>query len=458
MKARKTVTVLKNSYVMLNRHHYSVPKDYIGKRVDIIYDADTLHIFHGLKLVTVHQRDDTPYAYTQKEAHNLPGRHGSYEKDLEEIYERAGAIDNRAASRKSRNRRSIFRRPSVHVAASCRWRASTALRDSWQPVPALPREGSTATTRSGRYWSVAMTWTSCRRTMIPRRLPPAICLRRTGTYVAGNITQINHSTTKKTTTMETNSKTAPIMQEKEQNQVTLDLMHRMRLTGMAAAFEESLTSTYAEAMTPDAFVSWLLAREWDYRSSAAIERLIRGASFRYNAYPEEIDYTINRGLSQNQMERLLSLDFVRQGQNLFITGSAGTGKSFLATAVGYHACKNGIRTLYSNTSKLLSSLKVAKAKNTIETELKKIERCQLLILDDAFLVPLDAKERPILLDIIEDRHERKSIVLASQLPVDNWYDAIGDPAVADAVLDRIVHTAHRIELTGESVRKMKLKK
>ena len=94
MKARKTVTVLKNSYVMLNRHHYSVPKEYIGKRVDIIYDADTLQIFHGLKLVTVHQRDDTPYAYTQKEAHNLPGRHGSYEKDLDEIYERAAAIDN----------------------------------------------------------------------------------------------------------------------------------------------------------------------------------------------------------------------------------------------------------------------------------------------------------------------------------------------------------------------------
>ena len=94
MKTRKTATVLKNSYVMLNKHHYSVPKEYIGKRVDIIYDADTLQVFHGLRLVTCHQRDDTPYAYTQKEAHNLPGRHGSYEKDLEEIYERAGAIDN----------------------------------------------------------------------------------------------------------------------------------------------------------------------------------------------------------------------------------------------------------------------------------------------------------------------------------------------------------------------------
>ena len=134
------------------------------------------------------------------------------------------------------------------------------------------------------------------------------------------------------------------------------------------------------------------------------------------------------------------------------------GMSIKSISSAFHLCKNGIRTLYSNTSKLLSSLKVAKAKNTIETELKKIERCQLLILDDAFLVPLDAKERPILLEIIEDRHDRKSIVMASQLPVENWYDAIGDQAVADAVLDRIVHSSHRIELFGESIRKMKAKK
>ena len=118
---------------------------------------------------------------------------------------------------------------------------------------------------------------------------------------------------------------------------------------------------------------------------------------------------------------------------------------------------NGIRTMYANMSKLLGTLKVAKNKGTLETELKKIERCRLLILDDAFLVPVDAKERPILLDIIEDRHERKSIIISSQLPVDNWYDAIGDPTVADAVLDRIVHTSYQIELTGESLRKIKAK-
>lgn len=254
-----------------------------------------------------------------------------------------------------------------------------------------------------------------------------------------------------------NNKTAPIVQEMDKNQLSLDLMHRMRLTGMATAFEESLTTTIADTMTPDAFLSWLLSREWDYRSAAAIERLIKSAGFRYKTYPEQIDYNINRNLSQNKMERILSLDFIKQGRNIFITGSSGTGKSFIATAIGYHACKNGIRTMYANMLKLLGTLKVAKNKGTLETELKKIERCRLLILDDAFLVPVDAKERPILLDIIEDRHERKSIIISSQLPVDNWYDAIGDPTVADAVLDRIVHTSYQIELTGESLRKIKAK-
>lgn len=258
--------------------------------------------------------------------------------------------------------------------------------------------------------------------------------------------------------METNEKTAPITVEKDRNTISLDLMNRMKLHGMAAAFTESLSSTFADAATPDSVLGWLLSREWDYRSEAAIQRLIRMASFRYRAYLEEIDYTISRGLDRNQMERLASLEFIRKAQNLFITGSSGTGKSFLATALGYQACKSGIRTFYANASKLLGALKVAKAKGTIETELRKIERCPLLILDDLFLVPLDAKERPILLDIIEDRHGRKSILVTSQIPVSNWYDAIGDPTVADAILDRIVHEAHQIELTGESVRKMKAEK
>lgn len=242
---------------------------------------------------------------------------------------------------------------------------------------------------------------------------------------------------------------------KDRNQQTLDLMNRMRMHGIAFAFQESLQSKVAESMTPDAFLSMLIAREWDYRSDAAIQRLIRMASFRYNAYLEDVDYTISCGLDRNQMERLASLDFIRKGRNPFITGSSGTGKSYLASALGYQACKEGIRTLYANASRLLGVLKVAKTKGTIETEMKKIERSQLLILDDLFLVGLDAKERPLLLEIIEERHERKSIIITSQLPVNSWYNAVGDQTVADAILDRIVHTAHTIELYGESMRKMK---
>ena len=225
--------------------------------------------------------------------------------------------------------------------------------------------------------------------------------------------------------METDNKTAPVSAVQDQNQISLDLMNRMKMHGMAEAFRESLAGTTAQSMTPDSFLSMLLAREWDWRAQAAIARLTRNASFRYKAYMEEIDYTVSRGLDRNQMERLATLDFVRQGTNLFITGSAGTGKSFLACALGHEACKRGIRTLYGNAAKLLGALKVAKVRNCLESELTKIERCQLLILDDLFLVPLDAKERPILLDIIEDWHERKSIVTTSQYPPSIWYDRWG---------------------------------
>ncbi|WP_416341009.1 ATP-binding protein [Segatella buccae] len=298
---------------------------------------------------------------------------------------------------------------------------------------------------------------------------------------------------------------------------------------MAEAFRESLAGTTPQAMTADTFLSMLLAREWDYRAQAAIVRLTRNAAFRHKAYLEQIDYATNRGLERNQMERLATLDFVHKGQNLFITGSSGTGKSYLACALGHEACKRGFRTFYANAPKLLGALKVAKVKGTLETELKKIERCQLLILDDLFIVPLDAKERPILLEIIacalgheackrgfrtfyanapkllgalkvakvkgaletelkkiercrllilddlfivpldakerpilleiiEDRHERKSTIITSQYPSSNWYDMVGDPTIADAILDRIIHTAHTIELYGESMRKLRAKK
>lgn len=457
MRQRTVATVQRNSYVTLNKHHYSVPVQYVGKRVEMVYDTDTIDIFHGFTHVATHHRNDTPYEYTTKPSHNLPGRKGSCESDLQELLSRAAVIDNivvhylRAVIEDKRYPELAFRTcrgimnlekkyGQERLVSGCA-AAMDARRYSISDMVDILDSGADADYLPGAEADDRE----------PRR--PAHRNIRGKEYFAASIRQ---STQNDNVKMETNDKTSPVTPEKDRNSVSLDLMHRMRLHGMAAAFSESLQATFAETMTPDSFLNWLLSREWDYRVARNIERLVKGANFRYNdASVAQIDYTLPRGLDRNQMERLASLDFVRKGDNLFITGCAGTGKSYLATALGYEACKAGMRVMYANASKLMGTLKIAKNKGTIEAELKKLEKTQLLILDDLFLVPLDAKERAHLTEIIEDRHGRKSIIVTSQLPELDWYDAIGDTTVADAILDRIVHTAHRITLTGESVRKLK---
>lgn len=230
----------------------------------------------------------------------------------------------------------------------------------------------------------------------------------------------------------------------------------MRLFGMHDAFKTSLENTLKEQMTQDQFVFHLTSSEWDNRRNRAIERAVKYAQFRYNASLEDMDYTFERGLDRNQVERLAALEFVRDHKDLFITGPTGTGKSYLATALGYKACQDGFRVMYASTAKLMSLLKIAKAKGTILNELKRIERVDLLILDDFAMQPMDVQSRGILMDIIEDRHERRSTMMTSQMPVKDWYDVIGEKTIADAVLDRIVHHSLRVELFGESIRKGKI--
>ena len=239
------------------------------------------------------------------------------------------------------------------------------------------------------------------------------------------------------------------------NKETLEKMRQMRLFGMYAAFAANLESSIRETLTADQMVSLLVASEYDDRKNRQIERTLKQASFRYAALLEEVDYSVERGMDKNEFLRLASLDFISEHKDLFITGPTGTGKSFLATALGYQACRMGHRVLYASTSKLMAHLKMAKAKATILAELKKIERMDLFILDDFGLQPLDAGARLILLDIIEDRHGKRSTMITSQLPVKNWYEVIGEKTVADAVLDRIVHQSLRLELSGESLRRKK---
>ena len=242
------------------------------------------------------------------------------------------------------------------------------------------------------------------------------------------------------------------------NQETLDKMRQMHLLGMYNAFKTSMESFKTESMTTDQFVAWLVSNEWDDRCNRMIERLIKQASFRYKASLEEVDYSLERGLERNLLERLAELSFVKESRDLFITGSSGTGKSYIATALGYRACQKGMKVLHANTARLMGQLKMAKAKGTILQELKKIERADLLVLDDFGIQPFDAGRRMNLMDIVEDRHGKKSTLITSQVPVKDWYDIIGEKTIADAVLDRIVHQAIRIELHGDSIRKLQAKR
>lgn len=239
------------------------------------------------------------------------------------------------------------------------------------------------------------------------------------------------------------------------NTDTLDKMKRMHLLGMHRAFKTSLETPGQTAMTTDELIAMLIQSEWDDRHNRAIERTLRNARFRYKATLEALDYTAERGLDKNLVHRLADGEFIQRKENLLITGPTGTGKSFLASALGHQCCQLGFKVLYANATRLFAGLKIARADGSSIKELMKIEKQDLLILDDFGIQPMDQQSRASLMDIIEDRHGKRSTLITSQLPIRQWHDVIGEKTVADAILDRIVHQAQRIELKGESLRKGK---
>jgi len=237
------------------------------------------------------------------------------------------------------------------------------------------------------------------------------------------------------------------------NTSTLDKMRRMNLFGMYHAFKINMETPRGEPYTADEMTALLVDSEWDDRHNRAIERGLRNARFRYKATMEQIDYTTGRGIDKNQIHRLAECSYITKFENVLITGPTGTGKSFLASALGHQACQMGFKVLYANTTRLLAQIKMAKVDGSAIKELQRIERQDLLILDDYGIQPLDQLSRASLLEIIEDRHGKHATIITSQLPVKQWYEVIGEQTVADAVLDRIVHGAHRIDLRGESLRR-----
>ena len=234
---------------------------------------------------------------------------------------------------------------------------------------------------------------------------------------------------------------------------TLQLLHSLRLKGMHRALQNLIETRSHQKLDGLQLLDQLLQTEWDERHNRKIERLTFGARFRYQASMEELKPSQARNLNNTQLAELATCDWIRKAENILLTGATGVGKSYLASAIGHQACRNGIKTLYMNTQKLFRKLQLCRLDGTLHKELEKLAKTDLLIFDDFGLHKLDDQQRLDLLEIIEDRHGRKSMLFASQLPVKTWYDIIGDATLADAILDRILHQSIRIELKGDSMRK-----
>ncbi len=229
-------------------------------------------------------------------------------------------------------------------------------------------------------------------------------------------------------------------------------MKQMKLLGMAKAFHLTVESGKNEKFTPDEMVTHLVDSEWDERYNRKLDRTVHAARFRYKASVDQISFDDNR-VDKNQVLRLADCEFIKRKENIIITGSTGIGKSFLASALGHQACALGYRVLYQHSTKLFARMKIAKADGSYLRELAKIERQHVLLIDDFGIQPLDAQSRSALMEIIEDRHGKASTIITSQIPVSKWHEIIGEQTIADAILDRIVHDAHRVEMKGESLRK-----
>jgi DNA replication protein DnaC len=237
------------------------------------------------------------------------------------------------------------------------------------------------------------------------------------------------------------------------NEITLARMRHMKLYGMHDAFKTAVETGRTDDYNLDQFVSMITDAEWDDRTNRKIERMIKNARFHYKASVENIIYDQQRNIDQLKILRLAECEYLEKNENVLITGSTGVGKSYIATSLGYQACIQGYRVMYFNTTKLFSMLKIAKADGSYLRLLAKIERQNLIILDDFGLQPLDNQNRIALLEIIEDRHSKGSMIVTSQIPVKGWYEIIGEKTIADAILDRLIHQSHRIELEGESMRR-----
>jgi DNA replication protein DnaC len=236
-------------------------------------------------------------------------------------------------------------------------------------------------------------------------------------------------------------------------QPTLDSLNRLKLHGMAAAFSEQMTQSAAQGLAFEERMGLLVEREALYRDNRRLARLLQLAQLKARATLEDIDFRSRRGLDRAQLASLGSCDWVRSGQNLLIHGATGCGKTFLACALANQACRHGLSALYVRAPRLFEELNLCHADGSFTKRLASIAKTNLLVIDDFAISAIGPRERTDLLELLDDRVGARSTLITSQLPIENWHDYIGDPTLADAILDRLLHSAHKIHLEGESMRK-----
>ncbi len=230
-------------------------------------------------------------------------------------------------------------------------------------------------------------------------------------------------------------------------------LKQLRLKGMLRSWQAMSETRTVHGLAFSEGLEMLLQAEEDERSNSRFDRLLKNARFRYQASLEELRYDASRGLDRSLVTELATCQYITKGESLVITGATGCGKSFLASALGNQACLHGYSVLYFNTQKFMLRIKMSRLEGSILKFFDKIAKTSLFILDDFGLTNLEQQQQFDLMEIIEDRHGKKSTIIVSQLPIASWYDIISEATIADAILDRLIHTSYRIELKGESLRR-----
>ena len=238
------------------------------------------------------------------------------------------------------------------------------------------------------------------------------------------------------------------------HQHTMEQLRTLKLTGMLDALEQQLAQPQTHDLCFDERLALLVEREVLHRENRRLARLLKAAKLRVQACVEDIDYRHPRGLEKSRMAALASCDWIRQSHNLCITGSTGCGKTWLACALGNQACRQGLAVRYLRLPNLFEQLRIAHGDGSYPRLMNQLLKMDLLIIDDWGIQKMTAAQRQDLMEVIEDRHDRRSTLVASQLPTEHWHDYLGEATLADAILDRLLHAAHRLNLRGESMRKL----